>query len=86
VAAKAKVLSLQDGDGWRIVQARDKEALGVQKWERIVALRWDEDVDETAGHIFLGKDAVFLRLTGNGRPQEELLFRYGDTTLLGNHN
>jgi len=94
VASKAKILSLQDGSGWGIVQDRDyrgacpveKESLdpsGVTKPEKIVALSWDERLkSEAKGHIFMGKDSAILRL-----PQEErLLFRYNDTSLLGNHN
>jgi len=99
VASKAKILSLQDGAGWGIVQDRDyrgaclvkEESLdpfNVTKPEKIVALSWDERLkSEAEGQIFMGKDSAILRLGGRGRAQEErLLFRYCDTSLLGNHN
>ncbi|MCL2010921.1 MAG: UDP-N-acetylmuramoyl-L-alanine--D-glutamate ligase [Synergistaceae bacterium] len=83
VAAKAKILSLQDRGGWGIIQHRDYEALKVANPERTVVLSWDEHSESAAaGKIFMGKDSAVLRLEG----KERLLFRYGDTSLLGNHN
>jgi UDP-N-acetylmuramoylalanine--D-glutamate ligase len=83
VASKAKLLSLQDSSGWGVIQDRDCEALRVEKFDKTVVLSWDErSKNETAGHIFMGKDSAVLRLEG----KEHLLFRYGETALLGNHN
>ena len=94
VASKAKILSLQGGSGWGIVQDRDyrgachieKESLDparVTKPEKIIALSWAERLkSEAEGQIFMGKDAAVLRLSR----KECLLFRYNDTSLLGNHN
>jgi len=83
VAAKAKILSLQDDSGWGIIQDRDSEALKVTRPEKSVALNWNERLEsKAAGHIFMGETAAFLRLNG----KERLLFRYHDTSLLGNHN
>ena len=99
VASKAKILSLQGGSGWSIVQDRDYrgacpvkeeslDPLEVTRPEKIIALSWDECLkSEAASQIFMGKDSAVLRLGGKGRPQEErLLFRYRDTSLLGDHN
>jgi UDP-N-acetylmuramoylalanine--D-glutamate ligase len=87
VAAKAKLLSLQDAQGWSIAQDRDAEALGLKgadKLERTVALSWDDSLKSAAaGHLFMGKEAASLRMRGE---EEQLLFRYEDTTLLGKHN
>ena len=83
VAAKAKILSLQDPSGWGIVQDRDYEVLQVKKPDRTVVLSWEEKPRNAAeGHLFMGREAAVLRLGG----QEKLLFRYEDTTLLGSHN
>ncbi|MDR1977356.1 MAG: UDP-N-acetylmuramoyl-L-alanine--D-glutamate ligase [Synergistaceae bacterium] len=83
VAAKAKLLSLQDSDGWSVVQDRDCQALRLEKFGRTVVLSWSEKPKNgTAGHIFMGKDLAVLRLEGKEHP----LFRYDDTTLLGRHN
>jgi UDP-N-acetylmuramoylalanine--D-glutamate ligase len=91
VAAKAKLLSLQDSRGWSVVQDRDAEALGLKgaKLERTVALSWDSrPKSAAAGHIFMGEDAATLRVSKEGERENEehLLFRYEDTALLGNHN
>ena len=85
-AAKAKLLSLQDPEGWGIVQDRDTEALGLKghKLEKTVALSWDARLKSAAaGHLFMKEEAAVLRMRGG---EEHLLFRYEDTTLLGNHN
>ena len=83
VAAKAKLLSLQDSTGWGVIQDRDCEALQTKKLDRTVVLSWDErPKNGTAGHIFMGKDFAVLRLWGKEHP----LFRYDETALLGNHN
>lgn len=83
VAAKAKILALQDAEGWGIVQDRDLEALGSKKADRTIVLSWREKpAHKTVGHIFMGEDAATLRLDGKEYP----LFRYADVTLLGNHN
>ncbi|MDR1873770.1 MAG: UDP-N-acetylmuramoyl-L-alanine--D-glutamate ligase [Synergistaceae bacterium] len=83
VAAKAKILSLQDAKGWGIVQDRDCDALGLQKFDRTVVLSWEEaPVHKTAGHVFMGEDAAVLRMGERVHP----LFRYGDVNLLGKHN
>ena len=88
VAAKAKIISLQERDGWSIVQDRDYGVLGVTRPQKAVVLSWDDRVkSKAAGQIFMGKDSAVLRLEEKGRDLEErLLFRYGDTSLLGNHN
>jgi UDP-N-acetylmuramoylalanine--D-glutamate ligase len=86
VAAKAKLLSLQDARGWAVVQDRDVESLGLRgsKLEKTVALSWNGRLQSAAaGHLLMGKDAATLRMNGE---EARLLFRYGDTTLLGNHN
>ncbi|MDR2180932.1 MAG: UDP-N-acetylmuramoyl-L-alanine--D-glutamate ligase [Synergistaceae bacterium] len=83
VAAKAKLLSLQDSTGWSVIQDRDCDALQVENWDRTVVLSWNErPKNGTAGHIFMGKDLAVLRLGGKEHP----LFRYDETTLLGHHN
>ncbi len=97
VAAKAKILSLQysgrngstlkgaalKDEGWGIVQDRDFLALGGGRPEKTVVLSWrDTPENKTCGHIFMGKDLAVLRLDGKEYP----LFRYGDMTLLGDHN
>ena len=88
VAAKAKIISLQDEGGWSIVQDRDYAALGMRRPEKTVALSWSERLEsKAAGQVFMGKDSAVLRLDWRGGADEErLLFRYGDTSLLGNHN
>ena len=84
VAAKAKILSLQDADGWSIIQDRDYKILEVARPQRTVLLSWNERVEnEAAGHIFMKDDAAVLRMKGT---EERLLFRYSDTSLLGSHN
>jgi UDP-N-acetylmuramoylalanine--D-glutamate ligase len=62
VAAKAKLLSLQEPQGWSVIQDRDCKALHVKNPHRTVVLSWSEKPEnETAGHIFMGKNlgAVF---------------------------
>ena len=86
VAAKAKLIALQEPEGWSILQDRDFKALHVEKPHRTVVLSWSEKPEnETAGHIFMGKDAASLRLEGKERLSTRL-FRYDETTLLGRHN
>lgn len=83
VAAKAKILALQDSEGWGIIQDRDLEALDAKKADRTFVLSWAEKPDhKTAGHVFMGQDAATLRLEG----KEHSLFRYTDVALLGKHN
>jgi UDP-N-acetylmuramoylalanine--D-glutamate ligase len=90
VAAKAKLLSLQSADGWRVIQDCDRDALRVERPGRTVALSWAEksgkplsgEPKETAGRIFMRKDRAELCLA----EQERLLFRYEETALLGRHN
>jgi UDP-N-acetylmuramoylalanine--D-glutamate ligase len=83
VAAKAKLISLQDSAGWSIVQDRDCEALQIERLDKTVVLSWNErPKNGAAGHIFMGKSLAVLRLGGKEHP----LFRYDETALLGNHN
>ncbi|MDR3231771.1 MAG: UDP-N-acetylmuramoyl-L-alanine--D-glutamate ligase [Synergistaceae bacterium] len=83
VGAKAKILSMQDAEGWRIVQDRDCEALGIQNFDRTVVLsRGEKPAHKAGGHIFMGEDAATLRMEGKEYP----LFRCADVTLLGRHN
>jgi len=93
VASKAKILSLQGGAGWGIVQDRDYrgacadndslDPFGVTNPEKIIALSWlDRLKSEAKNQIFMEKDRAVLRLGQT----ERNLFQYSDTSLLGSHN
>jgi UDP-N-acetylmuramoylalanine--D-glutamate ligase len=83
VAAKAKLISLQDSTGWSVIQDRDCEALQIERVDKTVVLSWNErPKNGTAGHIFMGKDFAVLRFGEKEHP----LFRYDETALLGKHN
>ena len=80
-AAKAKILSLRDSDGWGIIQDRDADTLNptgkiiTLSNERIPSHKFN-------GHIFMDTDKAVLTLGEN----TTCLFRYSDTTLIGMHN
>ncbi|MBQ7264320.1 MAG: UDP-N-acetylmuramoyl-L-alanine--D-glutamate ligase [Synergistaceae bacterium] len=83
VAAKAKILALRAPDGWAIVQDRDVDALEAKDAERVIALSWGQGPKhETAGRISMGAEEATLILPTRTR----LLFRYAETSLLGDHN
>ncbi|GHV38303.1 UDP-N-acetylmuramoylalanine--D-glutamate ligase [Synergistales bacterium] len=86
VAAKAKLFSLQDETGWKIIQDRDREALSLttsMAISRTAALSWEDKLKSASGaHIYMGEKGAFLRREG----MESLLFMYDETTLLGRHN
>lgn len=83
IAAKAKILTLRSTEGWGIVQDCDVEALNAHNLPNLVVLGWDNSpLHPTAGHIYMGEKAAFLRLAD----KETQLFEYKDVSLLGKHN
>ena len=81
VAAKAKILSLRDLNGFGIIQDRDSEAL--KATGKIITLSNSRTPEHKFfGHIFMDTDKAVLTLEGN----VSCLFKYSDTTLIGMHN
>lgn len=81
VAAKAKILSLRDSNGYGIIQDRDAEALKASG--KIITLSVERKPKHRfSGHIFMDKDKAVLTLGEN----ISCLFRYTDTNLIGMHN
>lgn len=81
VAAKAKILSLRDYDGWGIIQDRDADMLSPSG--RIITLSNSRTPEHKfAGHIFMDTDKAVLTLG----EKTSCLFRYSDTSLIGMHN
>lgn len=81
VAAKAKILSLRDSDGFGIIQDRDAEMLNASG--KIITLSNERmPRHKFSGHIFMDSDKAVLTLGDN----VSCLFRYSDTILIGMHN
>lgn len=77
VAAKAKILGFVKPDGFAIVQQRDVEALSA-RGGNIYTLSWGDEPT--------GKNIALDSTRGEARLCGDLLFRFGETSLLGAHN
>ncbi|MDR1379235.1 MAG: UDP-N-acetylmuramoyl-L-alanine--D-glutamate ligase [Synergistaceae bacterium] len=102
VAAKAKLLSLQDANGWSVIQDRDRDALRIARPEKAVLLSWEEkpfhrgtneggtnEGGANKGGANETAGQIFMKKDRAElylAKQEHLLFRYEETALLGRHN
>ena len=82
VEAKSRVISLRKNNGWGIIQERDFETINKPSGN-IITLSWNQDnLYNSAGHIFMGSDKAILTLNH----ENIILFNYSDTNLIGSHN